>query len=272
MLNQKMDYNENDSILRINKMVDNFRRLCCCEQCTESSSYSTSPRNYTNFSVKQILWQDFRRGLQYDSDGTYMSENSDVYSSCDECERCSSPNMQLSTSPEPLDLSKKYIRFANEESNRWTPNLKPTRTGFQADEDGYSSSDSEVAHALDLRVQRKKTPPKVNSGIPAWVFCTRYSDRPSAGPRARRRRSGVRQPRTRTAFNDFQLEQLNIEFDNDQYLSESRRQRLANELNLNEANVKIWFQNRRAKLKKTGDPRPLALRLQSEGLYNHKPT
>ena len=92
------------------------------------------------------------------------------------------------------------------------------------------------------------------------------------GPRARRRRQGVRQPRTRTAFNDFQLEQLNIEFNNDQYLSESRRQRLASDLSLNEANVKIWFQNKRAKLKKIGDPRPLARQLQSEGLYNHKPT
>ncbi|XP_060583587.1 homeobox protein engrailed-1a-like [Ruditapes philippinarum] len=266
-----MDFHEQDSMLKINRMVENFRKLCCCEQCVESPSYSTSPTPYTNFSVRQILQQDFRRSLQYDSDGTGLSENSDVYSSCDECERCPSPDMQLSASPEPLDLSYKYNRLAEDDINVLATLPRSTRVGFQADEDGYSSSDSEIAHApLDLRVQRKKTPPKITSGIPAWVFCTRYSDRPSAGPRARRRRHGVRQTRTRTAFNEFQLEQLNIEFDNDQYLSESRRQRLASDLNLNEANVKIWFQNKRAKLKKIGDPRPLARQLQSEGLYNHK--
>lgn len=92
-----------------------------------------------------------------------------------------------------------------------------------------------------------------------------------AAPRARRRKTGVRQHRTRTAFNDFQLEQLNIEFEMDNYLSESRRQRLAEELNLKESNVKIWFQNKRAKCKKENVNRPLALKLQEEGLYNHKP-
>lgn len=173
-----MDYHETDTVFKINKMVENFRRLCCCEQCVGSTCYSSSLRNYTNFSVDRILRQGFGGLSAYDSDGSYWAENSEVCSSCDEYETCSNP--EVSSSPEPLDLSLKPSKYIEDELSGHDRRSMFLR-GLQAEEDGYSSSDSEVAHALDLRVQRKKTPPKRATGIPAWVFCTRYSDRPSAG-------------------------------------------------------------------------------------------
>ena len=54
------------------------------------------------------------------------------------------------------------------------------------------------------------------------------------------------------------------------YLTEKRRQDLARELHLHENQIKIWFQNKRAKIKKaSGQKNPLALQLMAQGLYNH---
>ena len=125
---------------------------------------------------------------------------------------------------------------------------------------------------------------------PAWVFCTRYSDRPSSGPRARKPRTsgaGTKRPaaaainsddesdisnkRPRTAFTGPQLERLRREFAANRYLSEDRRVNLAAELGLTEAQLKIWFQNKRAKIKKaSGDKGQLAKILDAQGLYNHQ--
>ena len=63
---------------------------------------------------------------------------------------------------------------------------------------------------------------------------------------------------------------LQREFNENHYLNEQRRQKLSAELGLNEAQIKIWFQNKRAKLKKSsGQKNPLAMQLAAQGLYNH---
>nr|A9ZPC9.1 RecName: Full=Homeobox protein engrailed; AltName: Full=Lsten [Lymnaea stagnalis]BAF96782.1 transcription factor engrailed [Lymnaea stagnalis] len=107
---------------------------------------------------------------------------------------------------------------------------------------------------------------------PAWVFCTRYSDRPSSGPRSRKpkRSKAQDEKRPRTAFTNDQLQRLKREFDECRYLTETRRKNLADELGLTESQIKIWFQNKRAKIKKSvGVRNPLALQLMEQGLYNH---
>ncbi|XP_001649162.2 segmentation polarity homeobox protein engrailed [Aedes aegypti] len=110
---------------------------------------------------------------------------------------------------------------------------------------------------------------------PAWVYCTRYSDRPSSGPRYRRtkppkQKGETEEKRPRTAFTTAQLQRLKNEFNENRYLTEKRRQALSAELNLNESQIKIWFQNKRAKIKKTSSEKnPLALQLMAQGLYNH---
>jgi len=56
--------------------------------------------------------------------------------------------------------------------------------------------------------------------------------------------------RPRTAFSAEQLARLKREFTENRYLTERRRQQLSRDLGLNEAQIKIWFQNKRAKIKK----------------------
>lgn len=76
--------------------------------------------------------------------------------------------------------------------------------------------------------------------------------------------------RPRTAFTNEQLARLKKEFDDCRYLTENRRRHLASELGLTEAQIKIWFQNKRAKIKKSSGVRnPLAIQLMAQGLYNH---
>ncbi|XP_018573117.1 homeobox protein E60-like [Anoplophora glabripennis] len=99
------------------------------------------------------------------------------------------------------------------------------------------------------------------------------------GPRTRRpkkpgtKTTGTTVPeekRPRTAFSGAQLARLKHEFAENRYLTERRRQQLSAELGLNEAQIKIWFQNKRAKIKKaSGQKNPLALQLMAQGLYNH---
>ncbi|XP_074593979.1 uncharacterized protein LOC141849520 isoform X2 [Brevipalpus obovatus] len=109
--------------------------------------------------------------------------------------------------------------------------------------------------------------------VPAWVYCTRYSDRPSSGPRSRRMKKREKKPdekRPRTAFTAEQLARLKQEFNDNRYLTEKRRKDLADDLKLNESQIKIWFQNKRAKIKKAnGQKNRLASMLMAQGLYNH---
>nr|CAD2185502.1 unnamed protein product [Meloidogyne enterolobii] len=97
---------------------------------------------------------------------------------------------------------------------------------------------------------------KCNEFLPPWIFCTRYSDRPGSALGSRLRKSkkkdiGEEDKRPRTAFTVEQLERLKGQFIANRYLTEKRRQELAHELGLNESQIKIWFQNKRAKLKKS---------------------
>lgn len=57
--------------------------------------------------------------------------------------------------------------------------------------------------------------------------------------------------RIRTIFTQDQLDKLEVEFLKQQYMVGSERTYLAQSLNLTESQVKIWFQNRRIKWRKT---------------------
>ncbi|CAD5218010.1 unnamed protein product [Bursaphelenchus xylophilus] len=64
------------------------------------------------------------------------------------------------------------------------------------------------------------------------------------------KRRNSKPPRQRTSFTPAQLEALEERFQVQQYLVGQARIDFAHSLGLNEAQVKVWFQNRRIKWRK----------------------
>ncbi|XP_068566023.1 LOW QUALITY PROTEIN: homeobox protein engrailed-2a [Cebidichthys violaceus] len=218
------------------------------------------PHRVTNFFIDNILRPDFGRK----KDGGATREDSSLASR----EAHDSPDApqtepvgntvpaEGTSTPHTVTVSKKPAIAAEEP-------LKPRGER----EDQCLSSDSDSSQASS------NPPPSKSMLWPAWVYCTRYSDRPSSGPRSRKpkkKTTSKEDKRPRTAFTAEQLQRLKTEFQTNRYLTEQRRQNLAQELGLNESQIKIWFQNKRAKIKKaTGAKNSLALHLMAQGLYNH---
>ena len=195
---------------------------------------------------------------------------------------CGSPDSSLSSS------SSSSLSFSIENI------LRPDFGSSQSSSSSMSSpiktiiKTEPVEHQMPMDLSHTTNTPNVSSrtltnltNIPAWVFATRYSDRPSGG-RAKRTakrkandspkpsESSSAEKKPRTAFNAEQLERLQREFLASQYLTEERRKNLCSELGLNESQLKIWFQNKRAKVKKTCDQKgALAQALSQQGIYKH---
>lgn len=170
-----MEESEENALFNLNKLVENLDLQCL----TKSGQKEKIKNLFTNFSIHEILKPSFGSiKWGYDSDSAYTSDTNDSDDAVDR------DYLGRVTPERPVSLPAcfrhehptkiKQAKSSQEPVSSWMYRIRR-----QIDDDGYSSSDSESA--LDLRIERKKTPPKSTGQLPAWVFCTRYSDRPSAG-------------------------------------------------------------------------------------------
>ncbi|KAL2078952.1 hypothetical protein ACEWY4_024696 [Coilia grayii] len=99
---------------------------------------------------------------------------------------------------------------------------------------------------LALPVDREDTS-EVTDACPATESITSEDN---ADPQKCKKPKALAKKKTRTIFSKRQIFQLESTFDMKRYLSSAERACLANSLQLTETQVKIWFQNRRNKLKR----------------------
>ncbi|KAF7667349.1 hypothetical protein LDENG_00065100 [Lucifuga dentata] len=218
------------------------------------------PHRVTNFFIDNILRPDFGRK----KDGSANREENSLASRENHNSPAAPQNEPVgSTVPAEGTSTPHTVTGAKKPAISTEEPLKPR--GENGDQCLSSDSDSSQANSNPATSQPMLWP--------AWVYCTRYSDRPSSGPRSRKpkkKTTSKEDKRPRTAFTAEQLQRLKSEFQTNRYLTEQRRQNLAQELGLNESQIKIWFQNKRAKIKKaSGSKNSLALHLMAQGLYNH---
>ncbi|EMP37525.1 Homeobox protein engrailed-2 [Chelonia mydas] len=196
------------------------------------------PHRITNFFIDNILRPEFGRRKE---GGT-----------------CSSGGGSGS-SPEQLLLAGR--------ENRRSPSTAPGSGGQLSGGGGGSAGEGEGgSKALALNGGAKK-------GGDSGALEGALKSRGLSGGDLSKKKHNKEDKRPRTAFTAEQLQRLKAEFQTNRYLTEQRRQSLAQELSLNESQIKIWFQNKRAKIKKaTGNKNTLAVHLMAQGLYNHSTT
>nr|ABF22425.1 homeobox protein HoxB3b [Takifugu rubripes] len=132
-------------------------------------------------------------------------------------------------------------------------------TGFscctrQAAAHAHSAQACTPERAPPRRSKQQNSKAPANRKIFPWMKESRHSDEKSSSRIAEctEKTSAVAtaSKRTRTAYTSAQLVELEKEFHFSRYLCRPRRVEMASLLNLQERQIKIWFQNRRMKQKK----------------------
>ncbi|WAR04438.1 HMEN-like protein, partial [Mya arenaria] len=259
---------------------------------SENMEAHDSDDSFTNFSISEILKPDFGRkhltagvlNLSKDRD-TCIDQDTYMCFNWARLQQQFGLNISAFSTPKCLNNSTN-IPLSNHNTNSVSNSrVNKSQNGLNLDVRNVTSKqrDSPSESRTDRRTDRRRescgsdgesvasspagspnTSPSTSTGKgdedgklwPAWI---------------KRKEKVIDEKRPRTAFTTEQLRKLKDEFEASKYLSESRRQQLARELNLNESQIKIWFQNKRAKIKKnTGERNELAMELIAQGLYNHK--
>jgi len=106
---------------------------------------------------------------------------------------------------------------------------------------------SEIAMQKSLQ---ESIPPQSPDDMTAKLNIERQAEGSYYKNSAKEKMSHKLKRKARTVYNSYQLQELNTHFSKKQYLALPDRVELASKLGLSQTQIKIWFQNKRSKLKK----------------------
>ncbi|XP_073980267.1 uncharacterized protein [Rhodnius prolixus] len=177
-----------------------------------------------------------KQECQYAKDGPYFQKTFDCanqYIKKEEKTECGTSSQNIPQQYQNFSYHQQITcqnPFIGEEKSSY--NHLPASQSFS--EDNNNGSPMKEKTAMDVPAC---SPPKDPSIFP-WMKSSLSNERPGTNKR------------TRQTYSRYQTLELEKEFHYNKYLSRKRRIEISNELCLTERQIKIWFQNRRMKLKK----------------------